>query len=115
MGRNAIEIDLKQVEALASQGMTHEQIAYSLGVSPDTITRRKKESADFAEAIKRGQAKGIAIVTNKLMAQCKDGNTTAIIFFLKARAGWKETERLEHTGKDGDPLGLTHFYGSSDS
>ena len=99
-----IHIDLKQVESLAANGLTQEQIASALGISERTLRSRKGEIADFADAIKRGKAKGIALVTNKLMESIKGGNMTGMIFFLKTQAGWKETNVQEHTGKDGTAL-----------
>ena len=69
--------------------MTQEQIASALGISERTLRSRKVEIADFADAIKRGKAKGIALVTNKLMESIKGGNMTGMIFFLKTQAGWK--------------------------
>jgi len=99
-----IQIDLKQVESLAANGLTQEQIACALGISESTLTKRKKENTDFADAIKRGKAKGIALVTNKLMESIKGGNMTAMIFFLKTQAGWKETNVQEHTGANGSAL-----------
>ncbi len=38
-----IQIDLKQVESLAANGLTQEQIACALGISESTLTKRKKE------------------------------------------------------------------------
>jgi hypothetical protein len=38
------------------------------------------------------------------MESIKGGNITAMIFFLKTQAGWKETITQEHTGKDGQPI-----------
>ena len=99
-----IHIDLKKVESLAANGLTQEQIASALGISERTLRSRKGEIADFADAIKRGKAKGIALVTNKLMESIKGGNMTGMIFFLKTQAGWKETNVQEHTGKDGTAL-----------
>lgn len=90
-----IEIDLKQVETLAANGLTQQQIADALGISERTFRDRKSNSAEFAEAIKRGKAKGIAIVTNKLMEKVKAGNVTAMIFFLKSQAGWKENQAVD--------------------
>ncbi|HDR1805538.1 helix-turn-helix domain-containing protein [Pasteurella multocida] len=95
-----IEIDLARVEALASNGLTQQQIADALGISERTLRDRKSNSADFADAIKRGKAKGIAFVTNKLMEQIKSGNTTAMIFFLKSQAGWKEKQEIDLTNSD---------------
>ena len=99
-----IQIDLKQVESLAANGLTQEQIAAALGISESTLTKRKKENTDFTDAIKRGKAKGIALVTNKLMESIKGGNMTGMIFFLKTQAGWKETNVQEHTGANGTAL-----------
>ncbi|WP_281773681.1 phBC6A51 family helix-turn-helix protein [Haemophilus parahaemolyticus] len=96
-----IEIDLAKVEVMAANGLTQQQIADSLGISVSTLYGRKRENEEFEEAIKRGKAKGIAVVTNELMKQVKSGNVTAMIFFLKARAGWKEKNELDLTNSDG--------------
>lgn len=93
-----IEIDLAKVEALAANGLTQQQIADSLGISERTLYKNKKENAEIAEAIKRGRNKGIAYVTNALMSKIKSGNVTAMIFYLKTQAGWKETNVNEITG-----------------
>lgn len=95
-----IEIDLARVEALASNGLTQQQIADALGISERTLRDRKSNSAEFAEAIKRGKAKGIAFVTNKLMEKVKAGNVTAMIFFLKSQAGWKEKQEIDLINSD---------------
>ena len=110
-----IQIDLAKVESLAANGLTHEQIAAALGISERTLRSRKGEIADFADAIKRGKAKGIALVTNKLMESIKGGNMTGMIFFLKTQAGWKGTNLHEVTGANGDPISLllTQVQGNS--
>ena len=99
-----IHIDLKQVESLAANGLTQEQIAAALGISESTLHKRKQENTEFTAAIKRGKAKGIALVTNKLMESIKGGNMTGMIFFLKTQAGWKETNVQEHTGANGGAI-----------
>lgn len=48
-----IQIDLAEVERLASEGKTQAQIAACLGISETTFYGRKRENADFEEAIKR--------------------------------------------------------------
>lgn len=95
-----IKIDLAKVEALAANGLTQQQIADSLGISERAFYSAKKENADFAEAIKRGKAKGIAVVTNALMKKIKEGNVTAMIFFLKSQAGWRESQSIDITSGD---------------
>lgn len=99
-----IQIDLNKVESLAANGLTQEQIAAALGISESTLHKRKQENTELTAAIKRGKAKGIALVTNKLMESIKGGNMTAMIFFLKTQAGWKETNVQEHTGANGDAI-----------
>ena len=94
-----IEYDLKQVESLAAQGLTNQQIADALGICRTTLQYRKRDDEQFEQAIKRGQAKGIATVTNKLFEAVKRGNITAMIFYLKTRGGWKETQITEHSGE----------------
>jgi len=87
--------DPEKVESLASRGLTMEQIADCLGIGLSTLYEKKNEYVDFAEAIKRGQAKGISIVANSLYESAKNGNTTAQIFYMKCRAQWKETTVTE--------------------
>lgn len=103
-----IDIDLEEVERLASLGLTMEQIAASLGISRTTLQTRKRESEQFAQAIEKGQAKGISEVANALWCNATGGNVTAQIFFLKARAKWKD--RHEGEPEDGDeaqPVSVT--------
>lgn len=57
---------LEHVESLAAQGMPKRWIALHLGISHDTLTRREKESAEFAEAVARGQATCVARLTKHM-------------------------------------------------
>ena len=66
MAKERIDIDLNKVESLASRGLTQQQIADALGISRTTLYGRIKESEQFEQAIKKGQAKGVASVSNKL-------------------------------------------------
>ncbi len=95
MGRPRIEITtamIAEAERLAARGLTKEQIAYCLGFSADTLSRREKDSAAFAEAIKKGKAKGIADVANALYESAMGGSIPGQIFFLKNRdpENWKD-------------------------
>lgn len=99
-----IQIDLDKVEQYAQVCDNNEEIARALGIGLSTFYAKKKESEAFQEAIKRGRAKANIFVGGKLMEQIREGNTTAIIFYLKARAGWKEADRHELTGANGSPI-----------
>ena len=95
MGRPSINITeeiCSNAEHLASLGLSKEQIATALGFCRDTLRRKEQEFSDFSDAIKRGQAKGIARVSNALYEKAMSGNVTAMIFYLKNRAPsqWKD-------------------------
>ena len=98
------DIDLEELYNLAKIGLTEEQIATSLGVHQSTMTRRKKEDTDFAEALKAGKQAGITAVTNSLFTGATSEakpSTAAQIFFLKNRARWTDRIETEHTGSVG--------------
>lgn len=107
-----IELDIAKVEELAGLGMTKEEIALSLGVSYNTLNRRAKESEDVEMAIKRGRASANIKVGGALMKSIEEGNVTAIIFYLKTRAGWTEKQKIEAkiTEKRNVPQGLSAVY-----
>jgi hypothetical protein len=86
---------LKTVESLASQGMTNAQIADALGIAGGTLYEKINEYPEFYDAIKRGRAKGIAMVTSKLMQKIQAMDTASIFFYLKCQAGWKDTTSFE--------------------
>ena len=107
-----IELDLEKVEEYAGLGLTREEIALSLVVSYSTLNRRIKESEEVDAAMKRGRAKANIKVGNALMKAIEGGNVTAIIFYLKARAGWTEKQQIEAEIKSQEnvPEGLTAIY-----
>jgi hypothetical protein len=92
------EENQKLVRALASVGTRHEDIATKLGISSDTLTRKYRKELDD------GRIDANAAIAQTLFQQAKAGNTTAMIFWLKTRAGWKETSINEITGADGKEL-----------
>ena len=107
-----IPIDLKKVEEYAQANDSEEEVARALGISYSTLRRRKASYEQFEQALKRGKAKANIFVGGKLMQACREGNITAIIFYLKTRAGWKETQRIEAdvTQREGVPEGLPAIY-----
>jgi len=76
-----------------------------LGIHTSTFMLHQSENSEFSEAIKRGQARGIDAVTNALFENATvERDNTAIIFFLKNRAGWVDkTETKIHEGKNHNP------------
>lgn len=93
---------LRKAEGFAADGLTKEQIALNLGFTYETLRVKQKEYSAFSVSIKRGWARGLATVTNALMKKVREGNTTAMIFYLKNRdpENWKDrrfNENVEHS------------------
>lgn len=107
-----IQIDLRKVEEYAQVCDNEEEIANDLGISYSTLQSRKRESEEFRIAIKRGKAKANVFVGGKLMEKIKSGDTASIIFYMKSRCGWKETQRIEGemTTTKKPPEGLQGIY-----
>jgi len=94
MTRERIKINLKEVKALASRGLTREQVAYSLGFTPQTYSNHVKVNPDLELAYQEGKTEGVKAVANKLLEKAMTGDNTAMIFFLKCN-GWKEENSVE--------------------
>ena len=78
-------------------------------INPQTGKRIDKETLNktFKEEREEGTHTANAIVVQSLFKKATGSgpqSVTAAIFWLKCRAGWKPTEGLELTGKDGAPL-----------
>jgi hypothetical protein len=88
------------VKSLATTGTRHTDIAEKLSVSHDTLAKY------YANELRDGRIDANAKVAQALFQQAVNGNVTAMIFWLKTRAGWKEADRLELSAT-GDAKSLT--------
>jgi hypothetical protein len=104
MGRPKFEVTeevLENVKKYMAQGLTKDQCAGVIGISPSTFYILQEQYSEFSESIKRGQAEGIQQVTNALFEKAtQDRDNVAMIFYLKNRAGWVDkTETKIHEEK----------------
>jgi hypothetical protein len=95
------EQSIAQVKTLAIAGVRQELIARVLGISVPTLTKHYREELDLATV----QANA-AVARNLYSKATGNGpnSITAAIFWLKCRAGWKDTSTIEHTGLNGAPI-----------
>ncbi len=99
MGRRAHKPDppsRRQVEAMAGYGIPEKDIACVLEIDPKTLRRHYRRELD------KGHIKATAKVSESLYRKATgDGaqSVTAAIFWLKTRAGWKETQVHETQGQ----------------
>ncbi len=104
MGRRAHRPDLagrRQVEAMAAYGVPETDIARVVGIDPKTLRKHYREELDV------GAIKANSRIAESLYRKALgDGpqSVTAAIFWLKTRAGWKETSVTELAGKDKEPI-----------
>jgi len=105
-GRNPFEpteTERKQVEALSGYGLPLEQIAVLVrkSISVETLTTH------FKEELISGKAKANSQVGRTLFQKATGGDTTAMIWWTKTQMKWSETQKVEHTGKDGGAIALS--------
>lgn len=79
-----------EVETLAAV-LTAAQIADFLGIGRTTFFALIERDPELSERYKRGKARAIGAVAQSLVTKARAGNVSAMIFFLKTQAGWRET------------------------
>ncbi len=97
------EAQLAEVETLAAV-LTTAQMADYFGIGRTTFFAILERDPEVAERYKRGKARAIGAIAQSLIQKARGGDTASMIFYLKTQAGWRETDRLEHTGPDGGPV-----------
>jgi len=98
------ERSINLIKRLAGQGLTQTQVARCLGISEAWLKIQRKEHPEFDEAYQQGRSEACEEVTGKLFELIRKGDRASIFFYLKTQMGWRETERIEHTGKDGGSI-----------
>ena len=84
------------VQLHATIGTRQDDIAAIIGIDPKTLRLHYREELDLAAA------KANATIGGALFNKARGGDTTAMIFWMKTRAGWKETQKIEGTGENGE-------------
>lgn len=87
----------RQVEAMAGYGVPESDIAGVVGVSPKTLRRHYRSELDHGHV--KANAKVAESLFRKATGEGREA-VTAAIFWLKTRAGWKETTVQEIAAKD---------------
>ncbi len=79
----------RTVRAMAGFGVPHEDIATLLEIDAKTLRKH------FRRELDRGSIEATAKVAQTLFAMATSGqNVAAAIFWMKARAGWREKHEL---------------------
>ena len=102
-GRKPLEIDIEQLEKLASLQCTDRELAAFFRCTTRTIEKRRKEPA-FKEALERGKAMGQISVRRAQMRLLEAGNATMGIWLGKQLLGQRDVTPVELTGSNGSEL-----------
>ena len=105
-GRKAFkptEEQLAQLESLAAQGLTIEQMMRVVGIGVSTYYDHKDKIPAISEAIERGRAKGVATITNALFNKARAGDVQAIRYWLNNRDSeqWADRREIDLSGSVG--------------
>ena len=75
-------------------GIPQPDIAIHLGIDPKSLRKH------FREELDRGSIEATAKVAQSLFNMATQGNNVAAaIFWMKARAGWREKQEMHHSGE----------------
>lgn len=75
--------NLNLIEGWKRNGLTDEQIAHNMAISPRTLEYWKKSHVQILQALKVGKESANLLVERELFKKAVKGNTTAMIFWLK--------------------------------
>ena len=78
-----------------TMGTTQADIARILRIDLKTLRKHYRDELDLAKA------KANATIGGALFNKAKAGDTTAMIFWMKTQAGWREKQEIDHQSSDG--------------
>lgn len=73
-------------------GLTDVDVAKKIGINPRTLEKWKAQHGQIGQALKRGKEGANYIIENALFNKALQGNTTAMIFWLKNNYREKYTD-----------------------
>jgi hypothetical protein len=79
----------------AAIGTPQETIGRILGIDGKTLRKHYRDELDL------GSSRAIGDIAGQLYKKAMSGDTASMIFWLKTRAGWRETTHHELTSPDG--------------
>lgn len=83
------------VQLHATIGTQQHVIADILGIDAKTLRKHYREELD------QSMAQANATIGGALFNKAKGGDTAAMIFWMKTRAGWRERQEVDHVSSDG--------------
>jgi DNA-directed RNA polymerase specialized sigma24 family protein len=91
-----MEIDWQKVEELAGKDLSQSEICLLLEIDEKKIKSTMRDTNLMADTIRRGRARSVLLVAEKLLEQCEKGNVSAITWWEKTRRGLADSVRGEN-------------------
>ena len=102
LGKVRTEFECSEIVHNCAQiGLTWMDIAHILEMHSDTAKMK------YQKFFTKGRADAKRRIGQKLFEEAMNGNTPILIFWAKTQMRWRETDRLEVTGKDGGAIKVT--------
>lgn len=103
---------------LALVSALHERPSYMAACRKARVSRTafyawKRDDPEFATRIEAARNIGLDSLEDALVTRGLKNDTTAAIFLLKSHRREIYGDRIEHTGKDGEPLTIRVIYADS--
>jgi hypothetical protein len=101
------ELSRYQVCQLASINLSHVEIAGVLGITKETMYKYYRNELDHGKA---ACTANVALRLYKVATEADGAEAVkAMMFWLRARAGWKDTSQVEMSGPNGQPIELAQL------
>jgi hypothetical protein len=96
----ATDASRRLVRQMTANGATQSFVAFTIKCSVDTLQRHYRDELDFGV-----EAVSVAI-SNMVYKLAISGDRACMFFWLKCRAGWRETAALELSGPGGGAISI---------
>lgn len=107
LGGGRIELDPEEIRAFKGKALTMRHLAYLLGVSSDTLVRRRNENEEVAEAVQFVLERTIVVADDEMLKAVKRGDTSMIRFVQERLGGLAATTKHEVSGSNGGPVAVS--------
>jgi len=97
-GRPPKDIDLEEIERMARTFCTEAEIAYVVGLRPDSFSHRKGREPELAQAIEKGRADGRRSLRQKQYVMAMNGNVTMLIWLGKQYLDQSDRHEIKAAG-----------------
>lgn len=91
---------IEDIQKHYSGGATLKQIAYALGIAPDTLAKEIRDNPELSRALHKGRLDKVSGLIGKAFQMAMEGDRVMIIFLLKCIGRFSEAGPKNDAGDD---------------